>query len=139
MSGNIGGAGSKSGTIGRTELDYEEGTWTPVCGTVGFGYQDGTYAKVGNLVHVSMYGQWNASGTPGTITGLPFTISNRSCMGVVSLNKVNTITVAPFAYCTGTQTYFYIWSVHDDTFWGDAISSVVSGDEVQMTVTYQAA
>ena len=38
MSGIIGGAGSKSGVIGTTELDYEEGTatvtFTPGSGTV---------------------------------------------------------------------------------------------------------
>ena len=30
MSGIIGGAGSKSGIIGHTELDYEEGTFDPI-------------------------------------------------------------------------------------------------------------
>ena len=30
MSGIIGGAGSKSGVIGKTEVNVEEGTWTGV-------------------------------------------------------------------------------------------------------------
>ena len=29
MSGIVGGAGSKSGVIGQTEIDYEEGSWVP--------------------------------------------------------------------------------------------------------------
>ena len=58
MSGYIGGAGSKSGVIGITELDYEEGTWTPTItgstsgsGTAGTGY----YTKVGKTVTILYY------------------------------------------------------------------------------------
>ena len=38
MSGIIGGAGSKSGIIGQTELDYEEGEWTPTFSNVSSSY-----------------------------------------------------------------------------------------------------
>ena len=34
MSGIVGGAGSKSGVIGTTEIDYETGSFTP---TIEFG------------------------------------------------------------------------------------------------------
>ena len=55
MSGIINSAGSKSGVIGQTELDYEEGAWTPtyrasayIAGSVliDLGY----YVRIGNFV-----------------------------------------------------------------------------------------
>ena len=55
MSGIIGGAGSKSGVIGETELDYEEGTFVPyINGNSGpaSGTQIGSYTKIGNLVTI---------------------------------------------------------------------------------------
>ena len=59
MSGIIGGAGSKSGVIGTTELDYEEGTWvatvTPNGGSITtLTSSDGTYTKIGNLVALQL-------------------------------------------------------------------------------------
>ena len=55
MSGIIGGAGSKSGVIGETELTYEEGDWTPtyrgsayIAGTVTI--DKGYYIRIGNFV-----------------------------------------------------------------------------------------
>ena len=52
MSGIVGGAGSKSGVIGTTELDYEEGTWTPTFN--GFSgsttVQGAKYTKIGRQV-----------------------------------------------------------------------------------------
>ena len=57
MSGIIGGAGSKSGVIGTTELDYEEGTVTNpliIAGstTADSYYSSGVrYIKIGKLVN----------------------------------------------------------------------------------------
>ena len=63
MSGLISSAGSRSGIIGTTELDYEEGTWTPGLST---GNESGTwssclgkYIKVGNQVTI----WWKISGS----------------------------------------------------------------------------
>ena len=54
MSGIIGGAGSKSGVIGTTELDYEEGTWTPIgAGSATWGNGYGQYVKIGKMVWCS--------------------------------------------------------------------------------------
>ena len=55
MSGVIGGAGSKSGIVNETELDYEEGTWSPVLSdgtnnaTMNSGSTGASYIKVGKL------------------------------------------------------------------------------------------
>ena len=59
MSGIIGGAGSKSGVIGTTELEYEEGTFAVQFATTGTAYttctmdsgaDQGAYCRVGNIV-----------------------------------------------------------------------------------------
>jgi hypothetical protein len=71
MSGIIGGAGSKSGVIGETEIDYEEGTWTP-----GFTNNDGStgyYVKIGTCVWISGLLICGSGGASSIIfTGLPF-------------------------------------------------------------------
>jgi len=81
MSGIIGSAGSKSGVIGTTELDYEEGTWTPelyIAGTISsvHNYNSGVYTRIGNILHLSFY-WYHAGATAGagamTIKNLPFT------------------------------------------------------------------
>ena len=57
MSGMIGGAGSRSGLIGSTELDYEEGTWTLVDNASNITFtnvvQENSYIKIGKMVFVS--------------------------------------------------------------------------------------
>ena len=76
MSGIIGGAGSKSGVIGETELDYEEGTWTPT-GTNVTGYSGSRYTKLGKCVICHYY--YETTGTASTpLGGLPFTASTES-------------------------------------------------------------
>ena len=62
MSGVIGGAGAKSGVIGRTEVDYETGDFTPVYSDAqsGGNTQSGVnwgfskYTKIGRLVKVQV-------------------------------------------------------------------------------------
>ena len=69
MSGIVGGAGSKSGVIGETEIDYEEGYHTYVVNTsdgdawsVRTGYTLGSYTKIGRLVHYGGGVEMNATG-----------------------------------------------------------------------------
>ena len=85
MSGIVGGAGSKSGIIGETEIDYEEGiyTWTLTDGSCTWntvaGYTKLHYVKIGNLVTVHGRFETNASsGTKGDhiSISLPFTVAN---------------------------------------------------------------
>jgi hypothetical protein len=82
MSGIIGGAGSRSGVIGETEIDYEEGTWTPVlaatAGTIGSYTSSGTYTKIGRVVQTTAIIRITAvgGGSGGTlISGYPFNAS----------------------------------------------------------------
>ena len=82
MSGIVGGAGSKSGVIGTTELDYEEGTWTPALGASSLTWTspvfDAKYIKIGKVVTITCRntsGSLGATGTGGWMSGLPFTPS----------------------------------------------------------------
>ena len=79
MSGIIGGAGSRSGVIGITELDYEQGSWTPTWTadsgdiTVNAAYTVSKSVKVGKLVYWSfkMYIQDGSETGKVTIGALP--------------------------------------------------------------------
>jgi len=71
MSGFISSAGSKSGLIGETELDYEEGTWVP--STNNIDRSSGYYVKIGKIVYVNGYFNWDSVATARTsFSGLPF-------------------------------------------------------------------
>ena len=82
LGGNIylGGTGSANALD-----DYETGTWTPVASFGGasvgitYGEQNGTYTKVGNLVHIVCDLRLTNKGSSTgnfTITGIPFTSSS---------------------------------------------------------------
>ena len=82
MSGIIGGAGSRSGVVGETEIDYEEGSWTPVLDSSSadsidaYDEQVGRYTKVGNLVTAMAFINGGTKGTVAgnvmRVSGLPF-------------------------------------------------------------------
>jgi hypothetical protein len=90
MSGIIGGAGSKSGVIGETEIDYEEGTWTPTItgGTFTKTQQSANYIKVGKLVTITSYWEGNNNGdaTGLEVGGLPFTSKGNNTYTLGCLN-----------------------------------------------------
>ena len=100
MSGIIGGAGSKSGVIGTTELIHEIGgfNWQMVGSTGGPEAGGGelawsqfndsaSYHRIGNLVFCTMGGSYIRSGQKGNYggsflcTGLPFTSVNTGSGG----------------------------------------------------------
>jgi len=85
MSGIINSAGAKSGVIGTTEIDYEEGTFTPIYVSTGATFASysenvGWYTRVGRVVHINGRIRNSAlSGTTSnacTVQGLPFTSQN---------------------------------------------------------------
>ena len=90
MSGIINSAGSKSGIIGQTELDYEEGTWTPTVDSGTLTGVSGVYTKIGNKVTVK-FNLANFSEKTADqiilITSLPFTLSAGG--GTVQTFQVN--------------------------------------------------
>ena len=87
-----------SGT-GTSELfdDYEEGTWTPVIGSVtagptpgGSASYSGEYTKIGDIVHATVVLRFDDAGTNvtiddrWTITGLPYAVSGSTFTSVGS-------------------------------------------------------
>ena len=113
MSGIIGGAGSKSGIIGETELDYEEGSWTPsVVGgslTISSTYR-AIYIKVGNIIHIQSYMVFNSNGAGSglTIGGLPFTAVQYGYANG-SINWSASFLTAPIIRIESQQTYFNVY------------------------------
>ena len=97
MSGIIGGAGSRSGVIGTTELEFETGLWTPYIGTTSTAYTTtgregpGYYTKIGDTVTV-----WGAPGitnpTQGAgyviISGLPFPSNGYYVSGSIGVVRI---------------------------------------------------
>jgi len=95
MSGLIGSAGSKSGVIGTTELEYEEGAWTATGGgingiTISVSSATGEYTKIGQQVFLWGYVTFGSHTSDGnnTYTGsLPFTPKT----GTYAYGKVDNI------------------------------------------------
>jgi hypothetical protein len=128
MSGIINRPGSESGIIGTTELDYEEGTWTPVIADAGSGGNVavpdsggavGNYTKIGNTVTVNALYQMASEGlTDGNtlyIRGFPYSTSslaNCNYIGAVFFYRIDTLVNTtlvmgvsdPNAYCQEKYT-----------------------------------
>jgi hypothetical protein len=74
-------ATQSASTNANTLDDYEEGTFSPTvigsttAGTVTYYGRQGTYTKIGNRVHFSLYLNWDSGTGTGNleISGLPFT------------------------------------------------------------------
>jgi hypothetical protein len=121
MSGIINRSGSESGIIGTTELDYEEGDWTPLlvgttgsAGSASLTVSAATYIKVGNSVtvnadlRVANVGSWTGSLEIG---GLPFTPVAKAT-GQISLLKRIEIASPNFShvliiYASNTNIKFF--------------------------------
>ncbi len=97
MSGIVGQIGARSGVIGTTELDYEEGTWSPTMNTAttfSATTNTGFYRKIGSLVQISGYilnWTWTDNSNNVTVESLPFTANanNNFASGVCSTSQSN--------------------------------------------------
>ena len=149
MSGIINSAGSKSGVIGQTELDYEEGTHTVVHaqtdGTT-FGmhssYQKLGYTKIGRIVHCQGYI------IIGSVTGTPahtkFTLPFTCATGTPSLpftGSQNCLTyevdydgAGVCLYIGQGQKFFQCISNRDNS--SHAHAPARGGDEYAVSITY---
>ena len=115
MSGIIGGAGSRSGIIGTTELDYEEGTWTPTH-TNAHANNKGTYVKIGKKVYCEGWLRADGGGTgTSSFAGLPFTVgATANAVGGGSTFWNNNDTQQYGVYGISTSKGFYFWYNGDD-------------------------
>ena len=150
MSGIINSAGSKSGIIGTTELDYEEGTHTvehkQTDGTsfaMDGSYQTLKYTKIGRLVHCT---GWIIVGAiTGTMAhtkfSLPFTCATiaGTSAGFTGTQNVLTYSVdyggdGASVYVGNTQDHCQCISSRDNNTY--AHIPAVLNDEYGMSITY---
>ena len=149
MSGIIGGAGSKSGVIGTTELDYEEGTWdatyTGASATGTAGGRTGRYTKIGNVVvaYVSLYSASTVSGTwtgQLRVSGFPFTFLEYGICGITSGSwATDNAPQRGFGY--SNQTYMGLLKhasadARNNNMTDVDSSALAQYDQVYLTVTY---
>ena len=134
MSGIVGGAGSKSGIIGQTEIEYEEGSWTPAHGTFDIGGNTaGRYIKIGRQVTVwgkLDFGSGNGSGTSSSasFSGLPFTTSGVDWAGTGSINRhavdlYSSYETAVPKTATSNTTWTFYCNSSGDGGWNDTIEA----------------
>ena len=124
--------------------DYEEGTFTPIWTTTGTDFssvtytnQDGTYTKIGNIVHVSIRLRSSASsGGSGNLLvgGLPFDCNDSAGSGGGSPATYyidyhnSTINVATETRVNNNQ--FYLLSSLDNASWSNVSSGGLQGSGV---------
>ena len=131
--------------------DYEEGTFTPdwngsSAGTTTYSTNNGSYTKIGNIVHIRIYSGIN--GTSGTgawrVTNLPFSspnglayITTGSCM-VDGLNFDSNYTwVVP--YKNQNSSHLDLYASKDDGGWDQVNISDDSSFGIILGITYTAA
>ena len=142
MSGIIGGAGSKSGVIGETELDYEEGTfscyWTDGSNTAGT--TTCKYTKIGRQVTAEMrcsnatFSGWS---NPVKMGGLPFVI-NQEGMGSTVLTRNINYSNTLVTYTTPNTNYLQLWSTVDNGQYASLNWSNITGVcDTYTCITYQ--
>ena len=134
MSGIVGGPGSKSGVIGETEIDYEEGNWTPT-GTNVAGTSVGKYIKIGSMVHIQGWIIASASASTGSqFGGLPFTadtgVGNAQGGGGTMFQNADTHHRQYGLLVSGTG-----FTMYD----GDATATLGNGKQIHFQISYKAA
>ena len=147
MSGIL-GVGSKSGIIGSTEIPggYETGDWTPVAGggtgTLTLSNAGATYTKIGNIVHLSCYQGFSASGGNGDfiISGLPYAGVGGGGAGSIYCRNLNTALSGDGKYWSCIMAgAIYVRPGGEVTATYDARSNFDNGSSFWLEITYECA
>ena len=140
------------GTAAANHLDdYEEGTFTPItlgsttAGTGTYGFQHGSYTKVGNLVTVNIYVDTTSHTGTGSLRvgGLPFTVKGGSDQyAAVSFGELVSVTKTADTIISGytlpTTTTIGIQQIAIGTTETTTASVPMDGlSRLLLTVTYQ--
>ena len=141
MSGMIGGAGSKSGIIGETELDYETGKYTvsDLSGNVS-GTATGNYTLIGDIC--TAQGYWQSTSTQSTNTNnphfaLPFTCSAHG-LGTVMFENVELGGMYTIATVYPTHNYWRAFWVVQTNSWGLLQAGNISNNDIIVfNITYK--
>jgi len=129
MSGIIGGAGSKSGVIGETELDYEYGDFTPIVtaggtqmSTGGGASIIGYYVKIGRTATLSMK-LWSIPvGTSSgaiLVTNMPFAPAKDVIFTCRQDYYASAYNPQPIFYLPASQTDIIMYDVGSNETWLD--------------------
>jgi len=107
--------------------DYEEGTWTPAYApatnsftSISYGFNDGKYVKIGNMVYVawrmrtSALSVGSASGSV-VITGLPFAVSSLDVYFALGIGTAFAVNNAASALASNTNTYINLQQERNNT------------------------
>jgi hypothetical protein len=142
-------ATQSASTNANTLDDYEEGTWTPTvfgsttAGTGTYGYQEGLYVKVGQMVMATAFISMNTNSGTGNIRfgGLPFALSNigtnRQSAAIGYFNNCSlTASNIPLSQGDNGQIYLHLYQ----TPVGGGAANPVPMDtsfEISFTITYR--
>jgi len=137
MSGIVGGAGSKSGVIGITELDYEEGTWTPTVSTGGAAFGSVpkcSYIRVGKLCYINFFWYFGATGDTNAAygDGLPFPAVATAYPATGFSSDIGTTNISFRINPSGWR----ILTLHND---GNVTWAALSGKYCASGITYEIA
>jgi hypothetical protein len=101
---------SATAGTGTSELfnDYEEGTWTPTikgtstAGTISYNNQIGYYTKIGRVVQIEFFVQWNSGTGTGNlqISSLPFTAGNNLTQPGLAIGDIDSVTLTALNVAT---------------------------------------
>ena len=119
--------GSHTASINNLD-DYEEGTWTPDWhgnngGTTSHNFDHGTYVKIGDMVHLSMYAHQSHSGSNGPYQSFaPFANRNHNgatCFNALMTDSMDSGSSANFwgIYFQKNSTTMYIYYVTKNQGW----------------------
>jgi hypothetical protein len=140
---------SATPSIGTSELfaDYEEGTFTPTIvysgtNTPTYVTQLGRYTKIGRMVQVQIYFNWNENGSTGNVTigALPFTSVTSNARAIPSIFSfgllVVTSSVTGFVNSNATTIYL---ALNDNAATALSATNTDNDQDMYVTVTYEAA
>ena len=141
MSGIIGGAGSKSGVIGETELDYEEGSWTPVPDAGSFNASNNRFRKIGGMCWLECYLN-NIQDGFDSLGGIPFPTNpaGTAYENITGTIMANNIDVIANCYEVGSYIYnsrIYFYQSRDDAGWYDwRAANYDNNDDLYFSLSY---
>lgn len=116
--------------------DYEEGTWTPIiegtttAGTANYSNNTGRYTKIGRLVFVETYVNWNSGTGTGNLrlNGLPFTSANVPTFPGLTISYFDGVAMSannfPMLYVNQSSTFAFFYQCPT----GGGVNSAIAYD-----------
>jgi|21_taG_2_1085346.scaffolds.fasta_scaffold00662_3 hypothetical protein len=147
MSGIINSAGSKSGVIGTTEIDYEEGRFTPsvFAGSTNISTSpDGYYIKIGKLVYIFMILNMYKGANTGAfkVTTPPFAFDS-TYPTTSSFRGNDNVNLDRVSSSVGTSEFYFYLEPHSTstglaTLQAETLLPSAPACSMVMTVVYKA-